>query len=282
MTQLDVRAAGVLLAGSILFASASAQAGAVITYAMTGLPGAAGGGAETAVTYIGTSAIKTSFGGGGVIYDDRTKGIRFYDDRNRSYGEMDEGQMAALQAQMRAMQAQLRDQLANLPEAQRKQIEAMMPKAEGDAGPKEVAYRRASTGERVGQWTCDVYEQIADGVKTAELCLAPAARVNLTAADMAMIATMGRASARMGAAAGARAERFDPAAIEKAVGYAAFPVRTVAFHAGKPAMTMTLTSVEQRALPDSTFEVPAGYAKQPMGGGMGAPAGAMPRGTPLK
>jgi Domain of unknown function (DUF4412) len=254
-----------------LAAWAPASAGTVITMAMSG-DGVAG--PETLRMLIGGRHVRTEFAGGATVYDATTGILRIDDHAGRSYMEMTPDSMAALQGQAASgpdMQAMLREQLAGLPDDQRRQIEAMLARQQPTmpATPKRITYRKTGPAAKVGNWTCDRYERLADGVKTAELCLAPLGTLQIPAADFELLQAMSRRMARQAAhgpgSAGAMAE-LDFDALTKAAGQASFPVKTVEFQHSRASVTSTVTSVERRDLPASLFAVPAGYAKESLPG----------------
>jgi Domain of unknown function (DUF4412) len=256
--------ASVLLAGP-------AAAGTVITMTVTGQGSAK---PETHRMLIGERHVRMEFDGGAAVYDGRTDVLRVDDHGAKTYFEMTAETMAAVQGQigqMPDMQAMMREQLAGLPDDQRRQIEAMLSRQQQamPAVPKSVVYRKSGASARVGKWSCDNYERLADGQKTAELCLAGAGALSIPAADLETLARMSRRMARQPAGgrttAGAMAE-LDYDALVKAAGQATFPIRTVEFHGGRPSVTSTVTDIERRDLPASLFAVPAGYTQERLPG----------------
>jgi hypothetical protein len=252
-----------------------ALAGAVITLNVSGTNGRP----QTHTLQVGERAIKMDIGQGVSIYDMATETTRYYDNRTRTYYEVTPADAAVIQAGIQAMRAHLQQQLPNLPEAQRRQVEALLRQQDAGAGnAASVTYRKLGRSEQVGSWRCEVYERLTNGAKNAELCLATTRAVGLTAADLKAIGSMARAMSRMtgpGNGAGQGAQAFDPDALSQAVGFSAFPVHTVIFLGGQPSMTTTVAAVERRDLPASAFAGPPGYTRQTLGGMVGG-------GTPIR
>lgn len=222
-----------------------------------------GGAPQTATMYLGSNNLKMETAQVGALYEANEDKTLYYDHGSRTYFEMQPEEIVAKRQQIiEAMKQQMR----NLPAQQRLEMEAMlyqhMPE---EKTPPALTYRQLSSGQKVGKWRCDVYEQLADGEKNAELCLARLGEVGLTQADMKIVAAFAHSIQKMASSMGnpnSEPHALDPAAIERGVGYAAFPVRTVVFDGGRQVHTHTLEAVSQQDLPESTFAVPNDYTKR--------------------
>lgn len=254
-----------------------ARAGAVITLNVSG----GQGGPQTHTLQVGENNLRMDLAQGISVYDVATDTTRYYDHRTRTFYEITPADAATIQAGIAVMRQQLQAQMANMPEAQRRQVEALLgQQGSQNAAPADVSFRKMGRSQRVGPWTCEMYERMAGGAKNAELCLAPTGAVGLTAGDLKAIGSMTRAMSRMtgpGSGAGQGAQAFDPDSLSNAVGFSAFPVQTTVYLGGKPAMTTTVAAVDRRDLPPSTFVGPSDYTKQTLGGAIGGAVGGAPR-----
>jgi hypothetical protein len=177
-----------------------------------------------------------------------------------------------------AAAAKMFELLRSMPPEQRAQVEKRMPpeqraQFERIMTPERLAqaekmmagqapksdYRKAGGTASVGKWRCEHVEVVKDGQPHAALCVADISDLGLTEEDLGGLR---RAAAFMGQMAGAGADPMeDLQAIEKVVGYAAYPV-----HVEIPAVEMqtTIETVEKKPLTADLFEVPADYREEPM------------------
>jgi hypothetical protein len=178
---------------------------------------------------------------------------------------------------MNAMQATMEQQLKALPEAQRKQVEAMMAQRSGGASadtPPTITYEKAGQSKTIGSWSCQVYHQKTDGQLTADTCIAPLSEIGAKSGDMDVFKSL---SATMQSSVPPMfrrtVEKYDFAVQSQQIGFEGFPVETVTYSDGKPRMTTTIKSLTHGDVPADAFDIPAGYTKQDMMGGHGpAPA----------
>ncbi|MCZ6491153.1 MAG: DUF4412 domain-containing protein [Acidobacteria bacterium] len=166
------------------------------------------------------------------------------------------GQMAEAMKQMQA-------ELANLPPEQRAMMEQMMkgrmPAMQSAPAPK-VTTEVKSRGERVGPYTCTLYEVLTDGQRTGEVCVAPLDQVQLQQAEFDTFRAM--------------AEFYEPLssnAPEAKIGMAGlaqmdgFPVRWVDYDGQNVTSEWEVTEIERRSLETSLFAPPSGLQKVDMG-----------------
>ena len=135
--------------------------------------------------------MRVETGRGTMIYRDDRKVLWLVNDTERRYSEMTPQSMAAMRQGMDQQLRQMQEQLKNLPEAQRRQVEQMMTQRglPGAATSHNVTYTKRATGQTVGRWRCDVYEQQVDGKKTAELCLAALGDLGLKSNDVEVLSS---------------------------------------------------------------------------------------------
>lgn len=214
-----------------------------------------------------------SAGGGGkqvVIFDATRSVISIVSVDRRTYIEMTKAQIDQLAGQLQGAMAQMETMMAGMPPAQRAQMEAMM-RGRGMGGapaaPPRTVYVKTGA-DRVGQWACDKYEGTQNGQKVSELCTVPPAAIGLTAADTAVMQQLGELFKGLTSMASqlAPSSMIDIGRMEQQ-GYSGLPIRSVTMGAGGTT-TSELVDLTRGDVPDSQFQVPAGFQKQDMMGGM--------------
>lgn len=207
-----------------------------------------------------------------VIFDGPKQVMYLVNVERKTYNEMTKADVDQMGAQLSGAMAQMQQMLASMPPEQRAQMEAMMkgrgmPGMPGLGGPPaKTEYKKGGT-QRVGKWTCDVYEMSAGGQKTGELCTVNPQTLGFTAADFEVsrqMAAFMRGLIPQGADA-----LFQVGSAEQ--GFSGVPVRRVTTVAGQQ-LVSELESVNRQDLPDSLFVVPEGFTKEAFGPGAGAAA----------
>jgi hypothetical protein len=206
-------------------------------------------------------------GGAQTIVFDGTRGVMMMiDDARKTYSEI-------TKADIDRMSQMMSDALKSVPPEQRAQIEAMMRGRGGRAGAMGGAaaakpeYRKAGTGT-VGKWTCERYEAFTGGQKTGEICTVDPSARGFTAADFAITKDLAAFFEKL--MPGNASQMFRIGTPEDQ-GFSGVPVRSTTTVAGQT-ITSEITDAKRQSFPDSLFQPPAGYQKQP------SPFGAMGRG----
>ena len=269
---------GAALAGAVLAASAgAAQAGTIIAFdeAVDNAP------PRPMTMTLDTDRLRLSSALFDVIYrGDRGK-VWVLQSTAKTYMEVSPAAMAPMAAKMDAAMAVMKQKLAALPEAQRKQAEAMMAQhGASPAAPPATTYQKAGDLRQVGSWSCTPFLVTVAGKFTSDVCAAKLEDLGLTRDDLSAFASFGAFMSKVGSAMG----RFnspmgktdldwtDLDSMSKAIG---FPVQTSAKFGiiGRQDVT-TVKSVDHHDLPAGTFDIPAGYTRLDLGGTMskmGAP-----------
>jgi hypothetical protein len=185
----------------------------------------------------------------------------------KQYMEVD---VKALGARINDATAMMKQKLDSMPEAQRKMIETMMNQHGGLPGAqKAVATTYEKTGESktIGAWPCQMFRLKRDDKLVADLCIAKADAVGLTADDLAALhnlaATMVK-SLPEGITRNGAVMDFDEQT--KQIGFAGIPVE-IGLHVNGAALSTTIVkSVDHAPIAPDTFVIPAGYAKKNMPG----------------
>lgn len=212
-----------------------------------------------------------------IIRTDTGKMVNVMKDKHQ-YMEIDPKELSARVA---AAQAQMQQRLQSVPEAQRKQIEAMMAQHGGVPGAQakpavKTSYEKTGQTKTVGSWSCQIFHQKRDGNLVADLCIAPAAALGITKEDLsvfhAFAETMGRLQPQ-GVDRNVAMMDFD--AQTQQIGFVGLPVETVTYLNGKMLTTTVVKSVAHAPLGADIFEVPAGYTRMEMPS-FGLPGAASP------
>ena len=188
--------------------------------------------------------------------------------KDHSYLELTPGGLGQMGARMDQAMAQMKEKLAALPEAQRKQLEAMMASRMGQGAPSappQVAYQKAGDSRLVGDWSCAPYQVVVGGKASSEVCIAKLSDLGLSRDDLTGFASFGAFMAKMTAAMGVLRSpmtSIDFDSMAKAIGYDGFPVQTTAkFGDGGRQIVVTLKSIQRQDPPAGAFDIPAGYTK---------------------
>ena len=202
-----------------------------------------------------------------VIFDGAKQVLYIVNPERKTYSEMTKADADKLGAQVNDAMAQMQAQMANMPPEQRAQIEAMMKgRGMGAAmgGAAKPEYKKVGT-DTVGKWTCDKYEGYVNGQKTMDLCTVDPKVLGFTPADFAVTRQMADFFSRIMPQGASRIFSIGDLATQ---GYAGIPIRTTTSMMGRTS-TSELQDIQRGSIPESAFEVPAGFQKEPFMGGMG-------------
>jgi len=204
------------------------------------------------------------------IFRDET--LYTFDPKKKTYVAMDRATIKQLAEQLNPALKMLQEQMANMSPEQRAQMERMLgTKLPGAKAPVEEVRKTTRTATAAGH-SCTYSEILQDGVMQAEACVVPAAnlagsqelydaalkvsallRDMVNSLDLPLLQQM----------ADRQLENFDK--------LGGIPVVTRTFEDGQPVHEATVKAIRNETLPDSLFEVPAGYKRQDMPS-MAAPA----------
>ncbi len=206
-----------------------------------------------------------------VVFDGPEQMLRIISMPRKSYSEMTKADADRMGGQLAAAMAAMKDKIATMPPEQRAKVEALMSQL-GTAGPVGSAggrpeYRRAGS-DKVGKWACDKYEGFRNGKKVSELCTVEPKALGLTEADFEVTKQVASFF-----------EKMLPQGVDQLVGigkvetqgFAGIPIRRAAYDGDKVLSISEVTDVKRDNFAASTYEVPAGFQKQTMGRGAGAP-----------
>jgi hypothetical protein len=183
------------------------------------------------------------------------------DNSARTYREMTRTELGKMMKQVDEAIRKMKEQLASLPPEQRKAMEKMMENQLAAFGREDTApaisYVKIGDGGEVNEWSTVKYEGRLDGKKVSEVWAAPASEVRVGLAEMKTMENMMGFFREIAGKFGADSLTV----LGPDGGLDGLPVKFVMFSNGRPASIYTVTSIEQKDLPASDFEVPAGYEK---------------------
>ena len=261
-----------LIALSVTAAPAFAQ-GVLITQKTT-----SNGTTQTSQVQLEPTRMRVEMGGQGarkaaMIFDSTKQVMTQIDYDRQQYREMTKAEADQIGGQMQDAMSQMQAQMANMPPAQRAQIEAMMRGRMGAAmaqAPK-IEYRPAGS-DKVGRWTCDKYEGFESNNKVSEICTVQPAALGLAPADFAVALQMQQFFMKMMPQS---LDTFFAPGERATQGFSGIPIRSVCYSNGQIQSTTELGDITRQAFPASSYEVPAGFQKMEMPGGMGRGRGRM-------
>ncbi len=252
-----------------LMSIGGAHAATVITMSQ-----AMGGDKDTQTMSLEGDRLRISSSDGDMIYRGDQGKVIMVDNETHSYTEMSPDTMKAMKARMDDAMARMKQQMAAMPEAQRKQMEAVMAQrgmpmpGQAPTATPQMTYEKSGEPRKVGQWNCTPFKAMANGQPQADLCIAKLEDLGLTRDDLkalvSMSSFMGKQMSEMGMPTPPMAADFD--SLKKAIGYDGFPIQTrQTAPGGEGQFETTLQSIEHKDVPPATFDLPAGYKKRDMG-----------------
>jgi hypothetical protein len=263
-------ALGAAFAGALLALCAGGAAKAAVVLTLD--EAVAGAAPQPRTMIVGADRLRMGFASTDVVYRGDLNKAWILLTKDQSYLELTPGGIERMGARMDQAVAQMKRKLAALPEAQRKQIEAMMASRLGQDAPAAaptIAYDKAGDSRMVGAWSCAPYRIVIAGKASSEVCLAKLSDLGLSRDDLQAFAGFGAFMAQMTAAMSVLRSpmatiNFD--SMTKAIGFDGFPVQTSsAFGKGGRQVVVTLKSIQREDPPAGAFDIPAGYAKRDLG-----------------
>lgn len=255
--------AGVALgAASLLTTTMYAANGIQITAKTT-----SGGNTETSQIQLDANHMRADARGldgvnGLVIFDGTKQVMDLVNVDNKTYREITKADIDRMAGQMSDAMSRMNQAMANMTPEQRAQVEAMMRGrmggARGGAAPVKTEYRKTGT-DKVGRWTCDKYEGYRSGRKVSELCTVPPSTLGFSESDFAVTQQMRDFFSKV---MPARADQILSIGSANA-GFSGVPVRSITYSGDSIESTTELTDFSRQNIPDSAFQVPTGFQKQP-------------------
>ena len=181
----------------------------------------------------------------------------------KTYNEMTREDLEQLRKKMDNAFKEMEEQLKNLPPEQRKMMEQMMPKqAQMDMQqPAKTIYKKKSSGEKVNQWTCTLYEGFVDGKKTKDVWTADFAQLKIDPNDLKGLNAMGKFFEVLTKETD---ELFMIGSDElsKEGGFSGIPVKTIEYESGDVSQITEIKEITKKSFDSAIFELPAGLKKE--------------------
>ncbi len=199
-----------------------------------------------------------------IVFDQATQTMSIVDHVKRTYLPLDEQSVSRLADRAEGLVSAVQEQLAALPPEQQAQLEALLGDSAMGAVTKEVPQPDPKTYSRSGARTvngiaCEGIAVLKGGRKTAELCVASADAIGISADDFATVKAFQKFGEQLAARASQLAERFGARVPEfgtqKLDG---LPVE-LKDYSGTANMAMLVTRVATDAIADRALQIPAGY-----------------------
>ncbi len=201
-----------------------------------------------------------------VVFDGTKQVLYMINTPRKSYSELTKAEAEQMGQQLSGAMAQMQEALKNLPPEQRAQMEAMMKGRGLPAGvgaPVKPQYKKGGT-QKVGKWTCDVYETSLNNQRTGEICTVSPQALGFTAADFEVSRQL--AEFVRSILPGSADAIFQIGSND--AGFSGVPVRSVSTVLGRETIT-EITDVSRQEVADALFVVPAGFTKEAPLGGLG-------------
>jgi hypothetical protein len=178
---------------------------------------------------------------------------------------IDKETMAGVSEQVSGAMKQMQEELAKLPPEQRAQAEKMMAGMVGKSGAASgPAVEVKATGDKqtVEGYPCARYEVLVGGKRTSEMWVASWSAAKVTKEDMAALRGMSAFFEEMVKSNPLLRNMAASGAFQGMDRVDGFPVLVRHFDGSKAVDEMVLKSIEHRAVPAATFDVPAGYTRK--------------------
>jgi hypothetical protein len=227
-----------------------------------------GAAAQPRTMILDTNRLRMSTAAIDVIFRGDLNKVWVLRSKDHSYLELSSAGVGQMAARMDQAMAQMKAKLAAVPEAQRKQVEAMIASHMGPgaaSAPQQVAYEKAGDSRVVGEWSCAPYQVVVGGKASSEVCIAKLSDLGLSRDDLTGFVSFGAFMAKMTAAMGVLRSpmtsiNFD--AMSTAIGFDGFPVQMTAKGGdGGRQIVVTLKSIQRQDPAADAFDIPAGYTK---------------------
>jgi hypothetical protein len=222
----------------------------------------------------GTSNEADGVAEGTVLFQPKPEALIFLDAGDKSYMEMTRADAKRIGASIEAARTQMQAQLEKMTPEQRAVVEQAMASAGGAAmgkagkpkkAPEPAKASATGASDKVGPYSCRVFDVTRGGKKIAEACVSSWADVGFSQADVDGLKKLATFQHQLftevnveGFEAAPGAEAFE--VMDQLQG---FPVR-VRTVGGKQPIAMRVVKIERKPLDAKVFDIPAGYTKRSM------------------
>jgi hypothetical protein len=249
-----MRLAGLAFAIAATAAALPAFAGTVITSEVTA-PQAA---KRRSIVYLEPDRVRLESQGNVLLFRADRNTAYLLKPAEKKFLPITHETMKGLGAAISAMRAQLTRRLQSLPPGQRQKAETILAMTDPAKRPKFV-FRKTGGTATYGKWTCQHVEQLLNGRPVERLCVVRLSDLGLVETDAAALRRFQAFLQRRMPHIFGAPSTIDPQALERTVGYLAYPVYTDIPATG---VQTTTQSVKKRKLAADLFEIPAGYQEE--------------------
>ncbi|MCF8042144.1 MAG: DUF4412 domain-containing protein [Desulfarculaceae bacterium] len=237
----------------LLLTVSTAQAGWILHQETPGGP---------STMYVQDNQVRAGMGQGGMVYDLNNGTVTMLNPSRQAYWS---GKPQQLNQQMnQALDARMEQALKKAPPERREQMRAMMERQMGRGGkgqsavaPPAAQVKVKNTGEKakIAGYQATKYQVYVDGKLRQEMWVAqvPGFIDEMDMGKMMKLAHSMRAGTPGPGLGWRRSE-----AVQKLMSQG-MPMKIVEYRRGAPMTVMTMTKVEKKKLPASTFQPPAGW-----------------------
>lgn len=239
---------------ALLLLATTAQAGWVLHQETPGGP---------STMFVQDNKVRAGVGLGGMIYDLKNETVTMLNPDRQVYWSGNPQQLG--QQMNQALDARMEQALKQVPPEQRDQMRAMMKQRMGQGGmgqgkamappAAQVEVKNSGQSDKIAGYKAAKYQVYVDGKLRQEMWVAqvPGFKKEMDMGKMMKLAHSMRAGTGGQGLGWRRSE-----AVQKLMSQG-MPMKIVEYGHGGPMTVMTMTSVEKKSLPASTFQPPAGW-----------------------
>ena len=205
-----------------------------------------------------------------LVFTDKDGVLRFIDDGEKMYFDMDEQTINSLGAAASSMMAEMEQQLSQLPPEQRRMAEEMLKgRSGGGAQPNDKAkpkteYKWTTDKKTVLGYECTRVEIVEGGVKSAEYCAAKSKDFKISEGERKTILAMQKLIEGFASVVSSMGGQDDvqTRAFQWDTSVDGYPLITRCFEDGQVTLDLQLEAFDRKPIAAALFDVPAEYRKQ--------------------
>jgi hypothetical protein len=185
------------------------------------------------------------------------------------YTEITAAALARQMEQVMTFAKLLQETMARMPAEQRALMEPLGKKETGATDPPKaptltITFQTTGHSDKIGAFTCSMYDVLTDGKRTAEICVAPLDQLHLRDADVGSFQAQAKLTDPTNTS-----RQILPAFLRERI--PGFPVHIVTYDGDQAISETTVLSAEQKSLDPSMFTVPEGLEKSDLFGNLFGP-----------
>lgn len=186
------------------------------------------------------------------------------DHEDKTYAEMDQAMVENVGSQVGQALTKVQEELAKLPADQRAWIEQSMKGITGDvsAALPKITLEKTSETKTIGGFPCTKYERREDGALTELVWVAPHEATGIEPSDTAVFKEMVSMVESLLGTLGPNAMQLVESELSVVTKLDGWPILVQDLSGGKVVDETQVQSIRHEDVPDSTFEIPAGYTKK--------------------